>query len=73
MIGTDGHSDVYGGILKIDREQVQFMKRRGGVGHDLSHMRPKGSPLKNSALTSTGLVPFMECYSNSTREVARDG
>jgi ribonucleoside-diphosphate reductase alpha chain len=73
VIGTDGHSDSYGGILKIDQEQVQLMKRRGGVGHDLSHIRPKGSPVKNSALTSTGLVPFMERYSNSTREVAQDG
>lgn len=73
VIGTDGNSDSYGGILKIDQEQVQLMKRRGGVGHDLSHIRPKGSPVKNSALTSTGLVPFMERYSNSTREVAQDG
>ena len=73
VIGTDGDSDSYGGILKIDQEQVQLMKRRGGVGHDLSHIRPKGSPVKNSALTSTGLVPFMERYSNSTREVAQDG
>lgn len=73
VIGTDGTSDSYGGILKIDQEQVQLMKRRGGVGHDLSHIRPKGSPVKNSALTSTGLVPFMERYSNSTREVAQDG
>jgi len=73
VIGTDGKSDSYGGILKIDQEQVQLMKRRGGVGHDLSHIRPKGSPVKNSALTSTGLVPFMERYSNSTREVAQDG
>ena len=63
----------YGGIIRIDEEQVQLMKRRGGVGHDLSHIRPKGSPVKNSALTSTGLVPFMERYSNSTREVAQDG
>ena len=73
VIGTNGDSDSYGGILKIDQEQVQLMKRRGGVGHDLSHIRPKGSPVKNSALTSTGIVPFMERYSNSTREVAQDG
>jgi len=73
VIGNDGKSDSYGGILKIDQEQVQLMKRRGGVGHDLSHIRPKGSPVKNSALTSTGLVPFMERYSNTTREVAQDG
>ena len=73
MIGNDGNSDSYGGIMKIDQEQVQLMKRRGGVGHDLSHIRPKGSPVKNSALTSTGIVPFMERYSNSTREVAQDG
>ena len=73
VIGNDGVSDSYGGILKIDQEQVQLMKRRGGVGHDLSHIRPKGSPVKNSALTSTGIVPFMERYSNSTREVAQDG
>jgi ribonucleoside-diphosphate reductase alpha chain len=73
VIGNDGNSDSYGGILKIDQEQVQLMKRRGGVGHDLSHIRPKGSPVKNSALTSTGLVPFMERFSNSTREVAQDG
>jgi ribonucleoside-diphosphate reductase alpha chain len=73
VIGNDGDSDSYGGIMKIDQEQVQLMKRRGGVGHDLSHIRPKGSPVKNSALTSTGLVPFMERYSNSTREVAQDG
>lgn len=73
VIGLDGNPDSYGGILKIDEEQVQLMKRRGGVGHDLSHIRPKGSPVKNSALTSTGLVPFMERYSNSTREVAQDG
>lgn len=73
VIGNDGVSDSYGGILKIDQEQVQLMKRRGGVGHDLSHIRPKGSPVKNSALTSTGLVPFMERYSNTTREVAQDG
>ncbi|MGL5682533.1 MAG: adenosylcobalamin-dependent ribonucleoside-diphosphate reductase [Marinifilaceae bacterium] len=73
VIGNDGPSDSYGGIMKIDQEQVQLMKRRGGVGHDLSHIRPKGSPVKNSALTSTGVVPFMERYSNSTREVAQDG
>ena len=73
VIGLDGHPDSYGGIVKIDEEQVQLMKRRGGVGHDLSHLRPKGTPVKNSALTSTGLVPFMERYSNSTREVAQDG
>ena len=73
VVGNDGKSDSYGGILKIDQEQVQLMKRRGGVGHDLSHIRPKGSAVKNSALTSTGLVPFMERYSNSTREVAQDG
>ncbi|MGA9590598.1 MAG: adenosylcobalamin-dependent ribonucleoside-diphosphate reductase, partial [Salegentibacter sp.] len=73
VIGNDGVSDSYGGIMKIDQEQVQLMKRRGGVGHDLSHIRPKGSPVKNSALTSTGVVPFMERYSNSTREVAQDG
>lgn len=73
VIGNDGNSDSYGGIMKIDEEQVQLMKRRGGVGHDLSHIRPKGSPVKNSALTSTGIVPFMERYSNSTREVAQDG
>ena len=73
VIGFDGDSDSYGAIIKIDEEQVQLMKRRGGVGHDLSHIRPKGSPVKNSALTSTGLVPFMERYSNSTREVAQDG
>jgi ribonucleoside-diphosphate reductase alpha chain len=73
VVGNDGNSDSYGGILKIDQEQVQLMKRRGGVGHDLSHIRPKGSPVKNSALTSTGIVPFMERYSNSTREVAQDG
>ncbi len=73
VIGTEGDSDSYGAIMKIDQEQVQLMKRRGGVGHDLSHIRPKGSPVKNSALTSTGLVPFMERYSNSTREVAQDG
>ncbi len=73
VIGIDGSADSYGAIFKIDEEQVQLMKRRGGVGHDLSHIRPKGSPVKNSALTSTGLVPFMERYSNSTREVAQDG
>ncbi len=73
VIGHDGNSDSYGGIMKIDQEQVQLMKRRGGVGHDLSHIRPSGSPVKNSALTSTGIVPFMERYSNSTREVAQDG
>ena len=73
VIGLDGHPDSYGGIIRIDEEQVQLMKRRGGVGHDLSHIRPKGSAVKNSALTSTGLVPFMERYSNSTREVAQDG
>ena len=73
VIGNEGHSDSYGGIMKVDQEQVQLMKRRGGVGHDLSHIRPKGSPVKNSALTSTGIVPFMERYSNSTREVAQDG
>ncbi len=73
VIGLDGHPDSYGGIIRIDEEQVQLMKRRGGGGHDLSHIRPKGSPVKNSALTSTGLVPFMERYSNSTREVAQDG
>ncbi|MBU2554365.1 MAG: adenosylcobalamin-dependent ribonucleoside-diphosphate reductase [Bacteroidetes bacterium] len=73
VIGNDGKSDSYGGILKIDQEQVQLMKRRGGVGHDLTHIRPAGSPVKNTALTSTGVVPFMERYSNSTREVAQDG
>ncbi|HTN37218.1 MAG TPA: adenosylcobalamin-dependent ribonucleoside-diphosphate reductase [Arachidicoccus sp.] len=73
VIGNAGDSDSYGAIMKIDQEQVQLMKRRGGVGHDLSHIRPKGSPVKNSALTSTGIVPFMERYSNSTREVAQDG
>jgi ribonucleoside-diphosphate reductase alpha chain len=73
VIGLDGDPDSYGGIILIDQEQVQLMKRRGGVGHDLSHLRPKGTPVKNSALTSTGLVPFMERYSNSTREVAQDG
>jgi len=73
VIGLDGSADSYGAIIRIDEEQVQLMKRRGGVGHDLSHIRPKGSPVKNSALTSTGLVPFMERFSNSTREVAQDG
>ncbi|MCF0207526.1 MAG: adenosylcobalamin-dependent ribonucleoside-diphosphate reductase, partial [Bacteroidales bacterium] len=73
VIGNDGQTDSYGGIMKIDQEQVQLMKRRGGVGHDLSHLRPTGSPVKNSALTSTGIVPFMERYSNTTREVAQDG
>ena len=73
VIGLKGEPDSYGGIIKIDEEQVQLMKRRGGVGHDLSHLRPKGAEVKNSALTSTGLVPFMERYSNSTREVAQDG
>ncbi len=73
VIGNEGASDSYGSIMKVDEEQVQLMKRRGGVGHDLSHIRPKGSPVKNSALTSTGLVPFMERYSNTTREVAQDG
>lgn len=73
VIGIDGDSDSYGAIIKLDEEQVQLMKRRGGVGHDLSHIRPEGSPVKNSALTSTGLVPFMERYSNSTREVAQGG
>ncbi len=73
VIGYDGNADSYGAIIKMDEEQVQLMKRRGGVGHDLSHIRPSGSPVKNSALTSTGLVPFMERYSNSTREVAQDG
>jgi len=73
VIGMDGDADSYGAIIRIDEEQVQLMKRRGGVGHDLSHIRPKGSPVKNSALTSTGLVPFMERYSNSTREVDQDG
>src|SRR5690606_9298392 len=73
VIGNNGDNDSYGSIMKIDQEQVQLMKRRGGVGHDLSHIRPTGSPVKNSALTSTGLVPFMERFSNSTREVAQDG
>lgn len=73
VIGMEGNADSYGAIIKVDEEQVQLMKRRGGVGHDLTHIRPKGSPVKNSALTSTGLVPFMERYSNSTREVAQDG
>jgi len=73
VIGNNGNSDSYGGILKIDQEQIQLMKRRGGVGHDLSHIRPGGTPVKNSAITSTGIVPFMERYSNSTKEVAQDG
>src|SRR5690554_2322888 len=73
VIGNKGVSDSYGGVMKIDEEQVQLMKRRGCVGHDLSHIRPKGSAVMNSALTSTGIVPFMERYSNSTREVAQDG
>lgn len=73
VIGHQGNADSYGGIMKIDQEQVQLMKRRGGVGHDLSHIRPSGSPVLNSALSSTGVVPFMERYSNSTREVAQDG
>ena len=73
VIGLDGNADSYGAIIRIYEEQVQLLKRRGGVGHDLSHLRPKGSPVNNSALTSTGLVPFMERYSNSTREVAQDG
>lgn len=73
VIGLDGDPDSYGGVIRIDEEQVQLMKRRGGVGHDLSHIRPAGTPVKNSALTSTGLVPFMERYSNSTREVAQGG
>ena len=73
VIGIDGEADSYGAIIRIDEEQVQLMKRRGGVGHDLSHIRPKDSIVKNSALTSTGLVPFMERYSNSTREVAQEG
>ena len=73
VIGNEGQSDSYGGIMKVDEEQVQLMKRRGGVGHDLSHIRPKNSVVKNSALTSTGIVPFMERYSNSTREVAQEG
>ena len=73
VVGLDGDADSYGAILRIDEEQVQLMKRRGGVGHDLSHIRPAGTPVNNSALTSTGLVPFMERYSNSTREVAQDG
>ncbi len=73
VIGLDGNADSYGAVLRIDEEQVQLMKRRGGVGHDLSDIRPKGTPVNNSALTSTGLVPFMERYSNSTREVAQDG
>lgn len=73
VVGLDGDADSYGAIMRVDEEQVQLMKRRGGVGHDLSHLRPKGTPVNNSALTSTGLVPFMERYSNSTREVAQDG
>ena len=73
VVGLDGKPDSYGGIMRIDQEQVQLMKRRGGVGHDLSHIRPTGSPVLNSALTSTGIVPFMERYSNSAREVAQDG
>lgn len=73
VVGLDGNADSYGAIMRIDQEQVQLMKRRGGVGHDLTHIRPKGAPVNNSALTSTGLVPFMERYSNSTREVAQDG
>jgi ribonucleoside-diphosphate reductase alpha chain len=73
VIGSVGKADSYGGVMKIDEEQVQLMKRRGGVGHDLTHIRPKGSPVMNSALSSTGVVPFMERYSNSTREVAQDG
>ncbi len=73
VIGHQGLADSYGGVMKIDEEQVQLMKRRGGVGHDLSYIRPKGSPVMNSALTSTGVVPFMERHSNSTREVAQDG
>ncbi len=73
VVGVDGNADSYGAIFKVDEEQVQLMKRRGGVGHDLSHIRPEGSPVKNSALTSTGIVPFMERYSNSTREVAQGG
>ena len=73
VIGHKKPADSYGGIIRMDEEQVQIMKRRGGVGHDLSHLRPTGSPVLNSALTSTGIVPFMERYSNSTREVAQDG
>ena len=73
VIGTRNHADSYGGIFRMDEEQVQLMKRRGGVGHDLSGLRPTGTPVLNSALTSTGIVPFMERYSNSTREVAQDG
>ncbi|MBQ6580788.1 MAG: adenosylcobalamin-dependent ribonucleoside-diphosphate reductase, partial [Alistipes sp.] len=73
VIGNRNHADSYGGIFRMDEEQVQLMKRRGGVGHDLSELRPTGSPVLNSALTSTGIVPFMERYSNSTREVAQDG
>lgn len=73
VVGIEGEADSYGAIIKLDEEQVQLMKRRGGVGHDLSHIRPEGSPVKNSALTSTGIVPFMERYSNSTKEVAQGG
>ena len=73
VIGNRRHADSYGGIFRMDEEQVQLMKRRGGVGHDLSELRPTGTPVLNSALTSTGIVPFMERYSNSTREVAQDG
>ena len=73
VIGHRNPADSYGGIIRMDEEQVQLMKRRGGVGHDLSHLRPAGTPVLNSALTSTGIVPFMERYSNSTREVAQDG
>jgi ribonucleoside-diphosphate reductase alpha chain len=73
VIGVEGGADSYGAVMKIDEEQVQLMKRRGGVGHDLSHIRPSGTPVMNSALSSTGVVPFMERYSNSTREVAQDG
>ena len=73
VVGLDGEPDSYGGIMKIDEEQVQIMKRRGGVGHDLSHLRPSKSPVSNAALTSTGVASFMERYSNSTREVGQDG
>ena len=73
VIGLDGDADSYGAVMLMDEEQVQLMKRRGGVGHDLSQLRPKGTPVNNSALTSTGVVPFMERFSNSTREVAQDG
>ena len=73
VVGNDGESDSYGGIIKIDQEIAQLEKRRGGVGHDMSHIRPTGSPVKNSAITSTGIVPFMERYSNTTKEVAQDG